>query len=74
MFYKTRKNVGTADKNTDKNTDSSKTETAETKSETAATSEKVEEKGGCGSMIGGGAFALVAVIGSAVVLGRKKED
>ena len=72
-FYKTRKNVGTADKNTDKNTDSSKTETAETNSQ-AAVSEKVEEKGGCGSMISGGAFALVAVIGSAVVLGRKKED
>ena len=68
-FYKTRKTVVVDD---EEETDAPETKAPETKA--PETEETVEDEGGCGSVIGGGAVALVAVIGSAVVLGKKKED
>lgn len=67
-FYSTRKNVVVEEDETDE------TEAPETTAAPETTEAAEEEKGGCGSMIGGGAVALVAVLGSAVAFGKKKED
>lgn len=72
-FYKTRKNV-VEDEN-DENGGSNENEAlddfppANTETDAPAT-----ENSGCGSVIGGGAVALVAVIGSALVIGKKRKD
>ena len=68
QYYKTRKNVVVEDDETDE------TEAPETTAAPETTEAAEEEKGGCGSMIGGGAVALVAVLGSAIAFGKKKED
>lgn len=68
-FFKTRKSVVVDD---EEETDAPETKAPETKA--PETEEAVEDESGCGSVIGGGAVALVAVIGSAVVFGKKKED
>lgn len=70
-FFKTRKGVE-AEEETDE------TEAPETKApETTAseTTAPAEEEGGCGSVIGTGAVALVAMIGASVAfVAKKKED
>lgn len=69
-FYKTRKNISIGGEATD--TKASETNAPVTN---APDTQAPEEKGGCSSIIGGGAVALVAVIGSAVVIGKnRKED
>ena len=70
QYYKTRKTVVVDDEEENK---APETE-APKATEAPAESEAVVDEGGCGSVVGGGAVALVAVIGSAVVLGKKKED
>ena len=39
-----------------------------------ATEAPAEEEKGCGGIIGGGAIALVATLGCALVIGKKRED
>lgn len=70
-FFRTRKASETTN-NGGENTTSDDFSATETVSD--STEGVDEDKGGCGSVIGGGAIAILAVIGSAVVLGRKKED
>ena len=72
-FYKTRKGLSVDDD--DETTKAPETTAAPTDS--AATTDAngdEEEKGGCGSVIGGSVLVLSMILGSAVVLGKKKED
>lgn len=69
-FFKTRKNVGEIEDETE----APETEAPETTSTASETTAPAEEKGGCGSVVGFSAIAIVAVMGSAAVLGRKKKE
>ena len=67
-FYKTRKNIEVEDDTTD-------TKAPETKApETNAPDTEAPEKKGCGGVIGAGTLIIAAVMGAAVVAGRKKEQ
>ena len=58
--------------NTDKNDSTADTDSTDT---TAATEAPVaEEQGGCGSAIGAGTLVIMAVVGSAAVIGKKKKQ
>lgn len=70
-FYKTRKNVEVEDENDGK--DETKNDTTVTEKNDVNTEAPVNESG-CGSVIGGGAVALMAVVGSALVIGRKRKQ
>ena len=74
VFYKVRKNVVAEEEADDKADDKTAETTAPATTQTEAQTDAPAEEGGCGSVIGAGAFAIVAVMGGAVVLGRKKRD
>ena len=73
VFFSTRKGVVAEDKTKDEaETKAPATTTAA--ADTTATTAATEEKSGCGSIIGGGAVALVAILGIGAVSFKKKED
>ena len=71
-YYKTRKNIAIEDD--DETTKAP--ETTEAPADSTATTEAPaeEDKGGCGAVAGGSVLVLSMILGSAVVLGKKKED
>ena len=71
-YYKTRKNIEIEDD--DETTKAP--ETTEAPADSTATTEAPakEDKGGCGAVAGGSVLVLSMILGSAVVLGKKKED
>ena len=73
-FYSVRKNVvADGDNEAEDNFAPLTTETTAA-TDTTATTAATEEKSGCGSIIGGGAVALVAVLVMGAVSFKKKED
>ena len=71
-FYSTRKNLDIGEDNEAE--DNFDTKAPETKAPATDTAAATEEKSGCGSIIGGSAVALVAVLGIGAVSFKKKED
>ena len=74
-FYSTRKNLDMGEDNeAEDNFEPKAPETKAPATDTAAADTAAEKKSGCGSIIGGGAVALVAVLGMGAVSFKKKED
>ena len=71
-FYKTRKNIIIDDETDAPETDATVTEAPATEANTDTTD--TTEKKGCGAVLGGGALVLSMMLGSAVVLVKKKKD
>ena len=75
-FYKVRKNIEIEDETEAENNggDNTAEDVFGTLPQGTTTDATTENKGGCASLIGGGAVALVAVMGSALVIGAKKKE
>lgn len=71
-FYRTRKTIGEPEDENDNPTNEDTSVSTETKAPDVT--EPPAEEGGCGSVVGGGAIAFVAIVGLGVYAFRKKED